>query len=39
MYEIHWRKKSLESKFRRKYVLNVLNEPQHLAKIETQKLF
>ena len=31
-------KKRLESKLRRKYVLNLLNEPQHLAKIKTPKL-
>ena len=32
------KKKRLESKLCRKYVLNLLNEPQHLAKIKTPKL-
>ena len=27
-----------ENKLRRKYVLNLLNEPQHMAKIKTPKL-
>ena len=27
-----------ETKLRRKYVLNLLNEPQHMAKIKTPKL-
>ena len=27
-----------EAKLRRKYVLNLLNEPKHLAKIKTPKL-
>ena len=31
-------KKRLESKLRRKQVLNLLNEPQNLAKIKTPKL-
>ena len=30
--KIHLRKKRLESKLRRKYVLNLLNEPQNLTK-------
>ena len=30
--------KRLESKLCRKYVLNLLNEPQHLAEIKTPKL-
>ena len=37
MYKIRLRKKRLESEIRRKYVLNLLNEPQHLAEIKTQK--
>ena len=32
-------KKRLESKLHRIYVLNLLNEPQHLAEIKTLKLF
>ena len=32
------RKKRLESKLRRKYVLNLLNEPQNLDKIKILKL-
>ena len=36
--KIHLRKKRRESKLHRKYVLNLLNEPQHLAEIETPKL-
>ena len=32
------RKKRVESKLRRKYVLNLLNEPQNLAEIKTPKL-
>ena len=32
------KKKRLESKLCRKYVLNLLNEPQHFAKIKTPKL-
>ena len=32
------RKKRLESKLRRKYVINLLNESQHLAEIKTPKL-
>ena len=32
------RKKRLKSKLRRKYVLNLLSEPQHSAKIKTPKL-
>ena len=35
--KIHLRKARPESKLRRKYVTNVLNEPQHLAKIKTPK--
>ena len=35
---INLRKKRLESKLHRKYVLNLLNEPQHLAAIKTPKL-
>ena len=31
-------KKRLESKLQRKYELNLLNEPQHLAEIKTLKL-
>ena len=31
-------KKRLESKLHRKYELNLLNEPQHLAEIKTLKL-
>ena len=31
-------KKWLESKLHRKYELNLLNEPQHLAEIKTLKL-
>ena len=30
--KIHLRKKRLESKLRRKYVLNLLHEPQNLTK-------
>ena len=33
-----YEKKRLKSKLRRKYVLNLLSEPQHLAKIKTPKL-
>ena len=33
-----YEKKRLQSKLRRKYVLNLLNEPKHLAKIKTPKL-
>ena len=36
--KIHLRKKRVESKLRRKYVLNLLNEPQNLAEIKTPKL-
>ena len=32
-----YEKKRLESKLRRKYVLNLLKEPQHLAKIKKFK--
>ena len=32
------RKKRLVSKLRRKYVINLLNESQHLAEIKTPKL-
>ena len=35
---INLRKKRLESKLHRKYVLNLLNEPQHLAAIKTPKI-
>ena len=35
---INLRKKRLDSKLYRKYVLNLLNEPQHLAAIKTPKL-
>ena len=35
--KIHLWKKRLESKLRRKYVLNLLKEPQHLAKIKKFK--
>ena len=35
---IHLQKKRPESKLHRKYVLNLLNEPQHLAKLKTPKL-
>ena len=35
--KINLRKKRLESKLRRKYVWNILNEPQHLAKIKAAK--
>ena len=37
MYKIHLRKKR-EFKLRKRYILNLLNEPQHLAKIKTPKL-
>ena len=33
-----YEKKRLESKLCRKYILNLLNEPQHLAEIKTPKL-
>ena len=36
--KIHLQKKRLESKLCRKYVLNLLNEPQHLSKIRTLTL-
>ena len=36
--KIHLRKRRLESKLRGKYVLNLVNEPQHLAEIKTLKL-
>ena len=36
--KIHLRKKRLESKLRRKYGLNLLNEPQHFAEIKIPKL-
>ena len=35
---INLRKKRLDSKLYRKYVLNLLNEPQHLAAIKTPKI-
>ena len=38
MYKIHLRKKRLESYLPNMYVLNLLKEPQHLAKIRTPKL-
>ena len=38
MYKIHLRKKRLEPYFRNMYVLNLLKEQQHLAKIRTPKL-
>ena len=37
MYKIHLRKKRLEPYFRNMYVLNLLKEQQHLAKIRTPK--
>ena len=36
--KIHLRKKRLESKLRRKYGLNLLNEPQNFAEIKIPKL-
>ena len=38
MYKTHLRKKRLEPYFRNMYVLNLLKEQQHLAKIRTPKL-
>ena len=38
MYKIHLRKKRLESYLPNMNVLNLLKEPQHLAKIRTPKL-
>lgn len=38
LQKVHLQKKRLESKIRRKYILNLLNEPQHLAKLKTPKL-
>ena len=38
MYKIHLRKKRLESYLPNMYVLNLLKEPQRLAKIRTSKL-
>ena len=37
LLKIHLRIKRLEYKLRGKYVLNLFNEPQHLAKIKTLK--
>ena len=37
LLKIHLRIKRLESKLRRKYVLNLFDEPRHLAKIKTPK--
>ena len=38
LYKIYLRKERLESILRGKYVLNLLNEPQHLATLKTPKL-
>ena len=37
MYKIHLRKKR-EFKLRKRYILNLLNEPQHFAEIKIPKL-
>ena len=34
--KVHLRKKRLKSKLRRKYVLNLLNEPPHLARLSSR---
>ena len=38
LYKIYLRKERLESILRGEYVLNLLNEPQHLATLKTPKL-